>query len=122
MKAIYGLVQAARQLFKKICDPLVWANFKASEADPCLVYKDNQAMGVCIMLIYIDDMLIIGKTQGVENAIQVLQQSFEVKKPTILEDCLGVQLIKSKDGKQAWLGQTTITKNLEKMFTDDMQT
>ena len=51
------------------------------------------------MLIYIDDMLIIGETQAVEDAIQVLQQSFEVKKPRTLEDYLGVQEIKSKDGK-----------------------
>ena len=33
-KAIYGLVQAARQFFKKICNSLLQANFKASEADP----------------------------------------------------------------------------------------
>ena len=40
----------------------------------------------------------------------------------MLEDYLGVQVIKSKNGKQAWLGQPTIIKNLEKMFTDDVQT
>ena len=51
------------------------------------------------MLIYINDMLIVGKTQALEDVIQVLQQSFEVKKPMTLEDYLGVQVIKSKDGK-----------------------
>ena len=40
------------------------------------------------MLIYINDMLIVGKTQAVKGATQVLQQSFEVKKPTTLEDYL----------------------------------
>ena len=58
-RVIYGLVQAARQFFKKICDALLQADFKASEADPCLVYKEDQGTGVCIMLIYIDDMLIV---------------------------------------------------------------
>ena len=48
------------------------------------------------MLIYLNDMLIVGKTQVVKDAIQVLQQPFEVKKPTTLEDYLGVQVIKSK--------------------------
>ena len=51
------------------------------------------------MLIYIDDMFIVGKTKAIEDAIQVLQQSFEVKKPTTLEDYLGVQVIKNKNGK-----------------------
>ena len=48
------------------------------------------------MLIYLNDMLIVGKTQVIKDAIQVLQQPFEVKKPTTLEDYLGVQVIKSK--------------------------
>ena len=39
----------------------------------------------------------------------------------MLEDYLGVQVIKSKNGKQAWLGQPTIIKNLEMMFPYDVQ-
>ena len=38
------------------------------------------------MLIYINDMLIAGKRKAVDEAIQVLHQSFEVKPPTKLED------------------------------------
>ena len=95
-RAIYGLVQAAWQFFKKIQDVLIQANFKASEADPCLVYMKDHETGVCIMLININDMLIVGKTQAVKDAIQGLQQSFEVM---TLEDHRGVQVIKSKDGK-----------------------
>ena len=64
------------------------------------------------MLIFIDDMLIVGKTQAVKDAIQVLQQSFEVKKPVTLDDYLREPVIKSKDGKRAWLGKPTIIKNL----------
>ena len=48
------------------------------------------------MLINIDDMLIAGTTEAVNEDIQILQQSFEVKAPTSLEDYLGVQVIKSK--------------------------
>ena len=77
-KAIYGLVQAARQFSKKNRDSLVQAGFKSNEADPCLVHKEDQ-IGVCVMLIYIDDTLIVGTTEAVNGAIQILQQSFEVK-------------------------------------------
>ena len=38
------------------------------------------------MLIYINDMSIVGNAEAVNEAIQVLQQSFEVKAPTTLED------------------------------------
>ena len=94
------------------------AGFKSSEADPCLVYKEDQK-GICIMFIYIDDMLIVGKREAVSEAIEVLQQSFEVKPHTTLEDYLGVQVIKSQNGEKAWLGQATTIKYLEKIFDED---
>ena len=67
-------------------------------------------------------MLIVGKREPVNEAIPVLQQSFEVKPPTTLEDYMGVQVIKSKNGEKAWLGQPTIIKSLEKMFDEDVKT
>ena len=67
-------------------------------------------------------MLIVGNTEAVDEAIQVLQESFEVKVPTTLEYYLGVQVIKSKNGEKAWLGQPTIIKSLEKMFDEDVKT
>ena len=39
-----------------------------------------------------------------------------MKDPTSLEDYLCVQIVKSGDGKKAWLGQPTIIKSLEKEF------
>ena len=53
-KAIYGLVQAARQFWKKIVDKMQEGGFKLSEADPCMLYKEDEK-GVCIIIIYIDD-------------------------------------------------------------------
>ena len=58
-KAKYGLVKAARQFWKKIVDKMQEGGFKLSEADPCMLYKEDEK-GVCIIIIYIDDMLIIG--------------------------------------------------------------
>ena len=114
-KAIYGLVQAARQFWKKIVDKMQEGGFKLSEADPCMLYKEDEN-GVCIIIIYIDDMLIIGKEEAIDDAIKVLQGHFQVKDPTSLEDYLGVQIVQSDDGKKAWLGQPTIIKSLEKQF------
>ena len=74
------------------------------------------------MLIYIDDMLIVGNTEAVNEDIQILQQSFEVMAPTTLEYYLGVQVNKSKKGEKVWLGQPTIVKSLEKMFDEDAKT
>ena len=114
-KAIYGLVQAARQLWKKIVDKMQEGGFKLSEADPCMLYKVDKK-GVCIIIIYIDNMLSIGKEEAIDDAIEVLQGHFQVKDPTSLEDYLGVQIVQSDDDKKVWLGQPTILKSLEKQF------
>ena len=55
-KAIYGLVPAARQFWKKIVHKMQEAGFQFSEADPCMLYKEDER-GLCIIIIYIDDML-----------------------------------------------------------------
>ena len=114
-KAIYGLVHAARQFWKKIVDRMQEGGFQLSEANPCMLYREDER-GVCIIIIYIDDMLIIGKEEAIDAAINVLQGHFQVKDPTSLEDYLGVQIVQSDDGKKGWLGQPTIFKSLEKQF------
>ena len=91
-KAICGLVQAARQFWKKIVDKMQEGGFQLSEADPCMLYREDER-GVSIIIIYIDDMLIIGKEEAIYAAIKVLQGHFQVKDPTSLEDYLGVQIV-----------------------------
>ena len=86
-----------------------------SEADPCMLYREDER-GVHNIIIYIDDMLIIGKEEAIDAAIKVLQGHFQVKDPTSLEDYLGVQIVQSDYGNKAWLGQPTITKSSEKQF------
>ena len=62
VKGIYGLCQAARQFWKKIVDTAKKESFgfQLSPADPCMLFKQYE-LGVCIIIMYVDDMLIIGK-------------------------------------------------------------
>ena len=80
-----------------------------------MLYKEDEK-GVCLIIIYIDDMLIIGKEEAMDDTIKVLQAPFQEKDPTSLEDYLVVQIVQSDDGKKAWLEQPTIIKSLEKQF------
>ena len=64
-KEIYGLVQASRQFWKKIVDKMQEGGFQLSEADPCMLYREDER-GACVIIIYIDDMLIIGKEEAID--------------------------------------------------------
>ena len=119
-KAIYGLVQAAKQFWKKIVDKMQGGGFQLSEADSCMLYKEDEK-GVCIIIIYIDDMLIIGKEVAIDAAFYVMQGHFQVKDPTSMEDYLGVQIVKSDDGKKALLGQPTIINSLRNNLERKLQ-
>ena len=103
---------SSKTILEENCGQDQEGGFKLSEADLCMLYKEDEK-GVCIIIIYIGDMLIIGKEEAIDDAIKVLQGHFQVKDPTSLEDYLGVQIVQSK---KAWLGQPTIIKSLEKQF------
>ena len=88
--------------------------------DPCLFQcKDDR--GLSILIMYIDDLLIIGKPETNENTINDLKHYFDIKKPTTLDDYLGVQVIKSKDKNRAWLGQPTIIDALTKKYGKEVE-
>ena len=68
LKGIYGLCQAARQFWKKFVNTTKQEpfGFQVSPADPCMLFKEDE-LGVCIIMIYVDDMLIIGKRSKYES-------------------------------------------------------
>ena len=98
-------------------DPDEPESFQEDWWDPDLIARELWCeKGSCIVIIYIDDTLIIGKEEAIDAAIKVLQGHFQVKDPTSLEDYLGVQIVQSDDDKNTWLGQPTILKVWKNIF------
>jgi len=75
--AMYGLVQAARQWFKHLSDVLVSLGFKQCESDPCLMYRVNEN-GLCIILMYVDDNLIVGSNKAIDQVTEEIKNVFNV--------------------------------------------
>ena len=63
-KGINGLCKGARQFWKTFVDTIRKEpfGFTDSSADPCMLFKENN-LGICIIIMYVDDMLIIGKRE-----------------------------------------------------------
>ena len=49
-----------------------------SPADPCMLYKQND-LGICIIIMYVDDMLIIGRKEQIQEFTNKIQKEFSVK-------------------------------------------
>ena len=80
LKGIYSLYQAARQFWKKFVNTAkqVSFGFQVSPADPCMLYKQNE-LGICIIVMYVDDMFIIGKKEQIQEFTNKIQKEFSVK-------------------------------------------
>ena len=116
-KGIYGLCQAARQFWKKFVDTIKQESFgfQVSPADPCLLFKENE-LGICIIIMYVDDMLIIGRKKQIEDFATKIQKVFSVKIQHNLADYLGCEFHMNREGTKGWLGQPSIIKSLEQKF------
>ena len=116
-KEIYGLCQAARQFWKKFVDTIKKEpfGFTVSPADPCLLFKEND-LGICIIIMYVDDMLIIGKKEQIEDFASKIQKKFSVKIQHNLADYLGCEFHMNKERTRGRLGQPSIIKSLEHKF------
>jgi hypothetical protein len=60
-KALYGLKQSGREWNEKLNKELLQMKFKRLISEPCIYIKqDNNGKIVCILLVYVDDILIAG--------------------------------------------------------------
>ena len=55
-QTIYGLVQSARQFWKKLTGVLKSIGFKGGNIDPCLLFKKT-GKGLVLIGLYVDDLL-----------------------------------------------------------------
>ena len=117
LKGIYGLCQAARQFWKKFVNTAKKESFgfQVSPSDPCMLFKQNE-LGICIIIMYVDDMLIIGKKEQIQEFTTKIQKEFSVKIQHNLADYLGCEFHMNKVKTRGWLGQPSIIKSLEQKF------
>ena len=120
-KTIYGLVQSARQFYKKTVQvfkspPL---NFKGGYADPCLLSRRSEK-GLVLLALYVDDCYCVGHKEAIEETIQLIERhtEFDIKTDFTMTDYLSCELNLSKDGTKGVLRQPHLLKNLEKKFGD----
>nr|KYP47621.1 Retrovirus-related Pol polyprotein from transposon TNT 1-94 [Cajanus cajan] len=60
-KSLYGLKQAPRQWYKKFESFMCEQGYKKTTSDHCVFVKNFSDDDFIILLLYVDDMLIVGK-------------------------------------------------------------
>ena len=96
-KSLYGLKQASHNWFRYLCKALEARGYVQSTADKCVFYKED-----IILLIYVDDILIIGKGESEVEAFKCSMkegsENFIFTDGESLDNYLGVQIEKLPNG------------------------
>ena len=74
--------------------------FQVSPANPCMLFKENE-LGVCIIIMYVDDMLIIGKKEQIQEFATKIQKEYEEDGKIIMK------FVKSEDNEADIFTKTT---------------
>lgn len=96
-KAIYGLKQSPRTWFGSLTHVMVSLGYKQSQGDHTLFIKHAQNGKLTLLLVYIDDMIIVGNDEfEKKNLRKELATQFEMKDLGKLKYFLGMEVAYSK--------------------------
>ncbi|KAJ9683081.1 hypothetical protein PVL29_018886 [Vitis rotundifolia] len=92
-KALYGLKQAPRAWYTKLSTSLLSWGFQASRADNSM-FIHHSAQDILILLIYVDDILVIGSNSAqVSSFITRLNSSFALRDLGYVNYFLGIKVV-----------------------------
>ena len=92
--------------------------FTVSPADPCMLLKENE-LGICIIIMYVDDMLIIGKNEQIQEFCTKIQNGIFSEDRTQPDRLLGCEFHMNKEKTRGWLEQPSIMKSLEQNLAQE---
>ena len=116
-RSIYGLKQASRSWNIKFDQAIKSFDFKQNLDKPC-VYKRHQDKVIMFLVLYVDDILLIGNDVGVMPSVKVwLSSQFDIKDLGEANFILGIKLWRDRKNKMLGLSQAEYTDKVLEWFS-----
>ncbi|KAK2389045.1 putative mitochondrial protein [Trifolium repens] len=96
-KSLYGLKQSGRMWYNRLSEYLLKEGYKNDSICPCIFIK-RSGSEFAIIVVYVDDINIIGIPEELPKAINCLKKEFEMKDLGKTKFCLGLQIEHVKNG------------------------
>nr|KYP48429.1 Retrovirus-related Pol polyprotein from transposon TNT 1-94 [Cajanus cajan] len=77
-KSLYGLKQSGRIWYNRLSEYLLQEGYKKDPICPCIFIKRSKN-GFTIIIVYVDDINIIGTPEELSKEIDCLKKEFEMK-------------------------------------------
>ena len=115
-KSLYGLKQAPRLWQKKFDLFMAQHDFRKTSANHCVFVKNYNNGESIILLLYVDDMLIIGKNKMKIDALKkALRKYFTMKDLSPVKKILGMKITRDRSKRMLQISQENyIEKVLER--------
>ena len=115
-KSFYGLKQAPRQWYKKFDSFMMSHGYNKTSSDHCVFTRKFSNDDFIILLLYVDDMLIIGHDSSkIDRLKRELSKSFATKNFGSAKQILGMKISHDRKNRNLWLSQESyIEKVLER--------
>jgi hypothetical protein len=115
-KSLYGLKQAPRQWYKKFESVMEEQGYRKTTSDHCVFVQKFPDGDFIILLLYVDDMLIVGMNSSrIDRLKKQLSQSFAMKDLGPAKQILGIRIHRSREDKKLFISQEQyIEKVLER--------
>ncbi|KAH9697541.1 hypothetical protein KPL71_023649 [Citrus sinensis] len=122
-RSIYGLKQASRSWNIRFDQAIKSFGFIQNIDEPC-VYKKIQEKSVAFLILYVDDILLIGNDIGVLTTIKSwLAKQFDMKDLGEASYILGIKLLRDRKNKTLALSQAVyIDKILARFSMENSKT
>lgn len=116
-KRLYGLKQAPCQWNKKFDSFMLEHGFNILETDHCVYIKRYDQENYTILLLYVDDMLVVGQDKNMINRLKKdLSSQFAIKDLGLTQKILGMEIIHDRKKKKLWPSQENyIEKVLDRL-------
>ena len=105
-KSLYGLKQAPRQWYKKSESVMGKQGYRKTASDHCVFFQRFGDDDFIILLLYVDDMLIMGK-----NAKRIIQLKKDLSKTFAMKDLgpakqiLGIRITRDRASRKLHISQ-----------------
>jgi len=85
------------------------------------MYRVNEN-GLCIILMYVDDNLIVGSNKAIDQVTEEIKNIFNVTVSPEAMEYLGCKVHVAKNNTCGWIRQPHLYKNLERKFGSIVKT
>ena len=116
-KSLYGLKQAPRQWYKKFESFMIDQGYTRTTTDHCVFMKKFNSGEFIILLLYVDDMLIVGRdVKQIKELKIALSKSFSMKDLGPASQILGMKIIRDRKSQKLWLSQERYVERVLERF------